>query len=89
MGGRVQEPVDGGGVQVGGDPRVALERVGERDALGAGRVVDDLVGGLPADGPAQLEHDLLGADHPAGQGEVGAHPGRVHVQPGHDHLQPG
>jgi len=57
--GRVKQAVDRRGVEVGGDPRIAFKRVGERDAVGPGGVADDLVSRLPADGQAQREHDLF------------------------------
>jgi hypothetical protein len=78
---RIQQAVDGSGVEVGGNTRIVFERGCECGALAPGGVVDDLVRGLPADGLAQPEHDRLGADHAVGQGEIGPHPGRVHLQP--------
>lgn len=49
---RVQEAVYGHGVEMGDGPRGAPESFGERDALAACGVVNDLVSGLPTDGPA-------------------------------------
>ena len=67
-----------------GDPRVLRQHRSERPASDKSclrGVVDDVMGVLSADRPADVEHHRFGHDQPTAEVEVSAHPSRVEPQP--------